>query len=162
MAASELYVKHFRKSSGAPASYETAKADFAEELGELKDLLVRFDELWTAYERKYVYELMVIENDARRFIIDSINAEAVLAQPHMQQAPMRQAFNEQRAKLLENICQVNAVANLEGKGRDDFDFEVLLRAEGIAKRTEYSKAVKGLAAKVKQSFEAYRALMHKY
>jgi len=50
----------------------------------LKDLLVRFDELWTTYEKKYVYELMVIESDARRFIIDSINIEAVLQQEHMQ------------------------------------------------------------------------------
>ena len=44
----------------------------------------RFDELWAEYEQKYVYELMVIESDARRFIIDSINAEVILSQDHMQ------------------------------------------------------------------------------
>ena len=38
----------------------------------------RFDELWTEYEKKYVYELMIIEGDARRFIIESINLEAVM------------------------------------------------------------------------------------
>lgn len=42
-------------------------------------MLSKFDELWTEYEQKYVYELMVIESDARRFIIDSINIEAVLS-----------------------------------------------------------------------------------
>ena len=45
----------------------------------LKEQLIRFDELWTEYEQKYVYELMVIESDARRFIIDSINIEAVMS-----------------------------------------------------------------------------------
>jgi len=45
--------------------------------------LVNFDHLWAEYEGKYVNELMVIEGDARRFIIDSINIEAVLAQEHM-------------------------------------------------------------------------------
>lgn len=45
---------------------------------------MRFDELWTTYESKYVYELMVIEGDARRFIIESINVEAILGQNHMQ------------------------------------------------------------------------------
>jgi hypothetical protein len=32
-----------------------------------------FDKAWTQYEQFYVYELMVIENDARRFIIEAIS-----------------------------------------------------------------------------------------
>ena len=47
-------------------------------MAKLKKLVAQFDELWTIYENKYVYELMVIENDARRFIIESINLEAAL------------------------------------------------------------------------------------
>ena len=42
------------------------------ELADLKQMLSRFDELWTIYEHKYVSELMIIENDARRFVIESI------------------------------------------------------------------------------------------
>ena len=42
------------------------------ELADLKQMLARFDELWTIYEQKYVSELMIIENDARRFVIESI------------------------------------------------------------------------------------------
>lgn len=41
-------------------------------------MLERFDELWTIYEQKYVSELMIIENDARRFVIESITAEDLL------------------------------------------------------------------------------------
>ena len=48
------------------------RSDFGNELEELKISITKFDRLWTDYERKYVGELMVIENDARRFILDSI------------------------------------------------------------------------------------------
>ena len=107
-----------------------------EELQTLKGQLIKFDELWTTYEQKYVYELMVIENDARRFIIDSINAEAVLCQKHMESTAKLTEFNEKRKTLLENICQVNAVANQEGKGRSDFELSLLLRAEKLMEPTE--------------------------
>jgi hypothetical protein len=33
---------------------------------------------WTHYEQCYVFELMVIETDARRFIVDSIKLEQLL------------------------------------------------------------------------------------
>ena len=36
--------------------------------------------MWAEYERKYVGELMVIESDARRYIIESINLETVIGQ----------------------------------------------------------------------------------
>lgn len=74
---SQFFVLHFEKGE---KSEQTLAADFKQ----LKDMLVRFDELWTVYEQKYVYELMIIESDARRFIIDSINLEMVMGQEHMQ------------------------------------------------------------------------------
>ena len=39
---------------------------------ELIKCLNDFDMTWTTYEQYYVYELMVIETDSRRFIIDAI------------------------------------------------------------------------------------------
>ena len=104
--------------------------------------------MWADYERKYVGELMVIESDARRYVIESINLEAVLGQEHMQVPAMRQKFNEQRKALLQNICQVNAVANVEGKGRDDFDFALLEHSESLMEPrslSKYSRAVTRLA-----------------
>jgi len=35
---------------------------------ELKTLITKFDEEWCTYERDYIGELIIIENDARRFI----------------------------------------------------------------------------------------------
>ena len=103
----------------------------ADDFAVLKQTLKMFDELWAEYEQKYVYELMVIESDARRFIIDSINAEAILSQDHMQLPTMQETKKEKRQELLENICQINAVANVEGKGRSDFEIALLERSEQI-------------------------------
>lgn len=119
---SAFYQRHFELSE----PNEIPDQDFADDFSLLKDLLVRFDELWTTYEAKYVYELMVIEGDARRFIIESITLATLLGQSHMQVSSMKAKLNENRAKLLQNICQVNAVANQEGKGRDDFSLQLLL------------------------------------
>ena len=37
--------------------------------------LEHFDIIWVNYEKLYVYELMKIEKDARRFIFEAIAAE---------------------------------------------------------------------------------------
>ena len=107
---------------------------------------------------------MVIENDARRFVIESISAEIFLSQQEAQQKPA-QEVNKTRSVILNNICQVNAVANVEGKGRDDFDMALLLKAEDL-QQTEsmarYSLAVTRLARNVSTSFLAYRELMRQY
>ena len=127
--------------------------------------MTQFDYLWAEYERKYVGELMVIESDARRYIIESINLEAVIGQGHMQLPAMKQKFDEQRKALLHNICQVNSVANVEGKGRDDFEFALLEQSESLVKPPQvnkYSKAVTKLANEVLGSYDAYRALMREY
>lgn len=137
-------------------------------MAKLKKLVAQFDELWTIYENKYVYELMVIENDARRFIIESINLEAALIMLAQKgYAAGQEKFDEQRKALLSFICQINAVANVEGKGRDDFKWALMQTAESILEierhqKRDYSKAVKDLADKVKTSFNAYRVLMQKY
>ena len=131
----------------------------------MKEQLKRFDELWAEYEQKYVYELMVIESDARRFIIDSINAEVILSQDHMQLLTMQSTKKEKRQEILSNICQINAVANVEGKGRSDFEISLLERSEQLEqdKREKlYSQAVSKLAAGVQSSFEAYRKLIRHY
>lgn len=119
---SQFFVLHFERG-------EKCEQSLAADFKQLKDMLVRFDELWTVYEQKYVYELMIIESDARRFIIDSINLEMVLGQVHMQLPTMYQKLNEKRKLMVDNISQVNAVVNEEGKGRDDFDSKLLEQSE---------------------------------
>jgi len=74
---------------------------------------------------------MVIEGDARRFIVESISLERDLSQKQMQLLSMKGPMNEKRASMLDNICKVNAVANVEGKGRDDFKLSLLEQAEQL-------------------------------
>ena len=81
-------------------------------------LLISFDKEWTHYERVYVVELMVIENDARRFIYDALTTEAELQRLETQHRtkPLKQLLaNEQylalRSRSVANISALNAVAN---------------------------------------------------
>ena len=41
-------------------------------------MLRQFDDQWALYERSYVFELMVIEKDARRFVLQAIQQEQTL------------------------------------------------------------------------------------
>jgi len=45
-----------------------------------------------------------------------------------------QEYTNLKRKLSKIIAQINAVANTEGKGRDDLNFDILLEAEGILRR----------------------------
>lgn len=51
------------------------RPDFRSVEEQVKKALGSFDRAWTRYEQYYVYELMVIESDARRFITESIKIE---------------------------------------------------------------------------------------
>jgi hypothetical protein len=52
------------------------------------------------------------------------------------------------------MADINAVANTEGKGRDDLGPEILVEAEGIIRRItkEQSRAVRGLAESIKKKY----------
>lgn len=56
-------------------SQETLEAELESDLWELEEEICAFDLLWMNYERDYIGELMVIETDARRFIVQSIRVE---------------------------------------------------------------------------------------
>jgi vacuolar-type H+-ATPase subunit I/STV1 len=60
--------------------------------------------------------------------------------------------------------EINAVANVVGKGRDDFRLDVLLKAEDVARKVSpmQSKAVRKLADQIKQTMHTFRVLVRKY
>ena len=75
---------------------------------------------------------MVIEQDARRFVIESINIEAALMMLAKKgKTSGQEQFDKERESMLSLICQINAVANEEGKGRDDFEWALMQTAEKI-------------------------------
>ena len=69
-----------------------------------------------------------------------------------------------RSKLVNLICQINKVANSEGKGRDDLTLDILIAAEGVLRKVSdsKSKSVRHLAENIKKSFVSIRKLFQKY
>lgn len=66
--------------------------------------------------------------------------------------------------MCRHIAEMNAVANMEGRGRDDLDFDILCQAEGILRRVtnEQSRAVRVLAEEIRANFSSLRELFRKY
>ena len=133
--------------------------------------LEELDQDWTKFEQVYVNELMIIEKKARRLISDAIILEKEITTIEIREK-MRgkillttdDSYNSFRRKLVNIIAQVNSVANVDGKGRDDLQLDVLLESEGIIRRIskEQSKAVRFLAEKIRNSFMNIRLLLRKY
>ena len=68
---------------------------------------------------------MLIESDARRFITEAIETEKEITSAEIRERAKGKImvespeYNKNRSKLIANINKINAVANTEGKGRDD-------------------------------------------
>jgi vacuolar-type H+-ATPase subunit I/STV1 len=113
---------------------------------------------------------MVIETDARRFIVDAIALEQELTTYETEQKKkgvvfvQSQDYNKLREGFLSKMCEINAVANTMGKGRDDFKMDVLVKAEEISRKVSpiQSSAVRKLADQIKQTFHTFRVLVRKY
>ena len=113
---------------------------------------------------------MKIEADARRFICKAINIEKELTSIEIREKLKgrivlnNEHYHNLRKKLVKILNQINSVANVEGKGRDDLAFEILLEAEGIIRRIskEQSKAVRNLAEQIRNVFIKLRNLFEKY
>ncbi len=81
---------------------------------------------------------MVIENEARRFIIKAITLDKEIMGMEVRERMKGRIvlnckeYNVLRGKLVSLFGQINAVANTEGKGRDDLNLEILIAAEGFS------------------------------
>ena len=73
-------------------------------------------------------------------------------------------YKKNRSKLVAICNKINAVANPEGKGRDDLQPEILFTAESLCRRisSSQSKAVRKLAEAIRKSFQSIRTLLRKY
>ena len=64
----------------AIAAFEnsTSASDIQRLKSKVVEYMAKFDKAWTHFEQSYVFELMVIEADARRFIVEAIKIEEEL------------------------------------------------------------------------------------
>lgn len=141
-----------------------------EVISEIRDTLEEFDLTWVTYEQLYVIELMLIEQDARRYITEAIELEKEIASAEVRERAKGKImvecpeYKKNRSKLVSIVNKINSVANSEGKGRDDLQPEILFTAEQICRKvsSSQSKAVRKLAEAIRKSFQGLRTLLRKY
>lgn len=93
-----------------------------------KALLQSFDESWIVLEQKYITELIQIEEQARRLIVDAIQYEKALQHlesDNKMNLLLSTEYREAREKLIRSISKLNSVANSERKGRSDLSADIL-------------------------------------
>ena len=73
-----------------------------------------------------MYELMIIEEDARRFVKEAIEIDDELTRREEQEQDVTEAAQQ----LVEKMALINSIANVNGKGRSDLtDLQILISAQ---------------------------------
>lgn len=163
-------IQHVIKNIYSLACEENPHASVEEIKEDIRANLEAFDKYWVTFEQLYVFELMLIEADARRYITNAVEIEKELMDMEMKEKSKgkiildSEEYNNVRKKLVKVIGQINSVANPEGTGRDDLGADILIKAEQLIRRVSatQSKAVRCLAEKIKKTFKDLRALFKKY
>lgn len=113
-------------------------------ISEVREALEDFDMNWVTYEQLYVIELMLIEQDARRYITEAIEIEKEITSAEVREKAKGKIivdcpdYKKNRSKLIDIFNKINAVANPEGKGRDDLQAEILFTAESLCRKITLS------------------------
>lgn len=138
---------------------------------DLKIMLIDFDKKWALYEEKYISELINIERISRRYIFEGIKLEKDLTL-YEKKANLKgrlnilkdREYNELRDKFVKIITELNKIANINGKGRDDLSIDILYKSENVLCTISdiKSKGMRKLAKSVKNSLAEFRELFRKY
>lgn len=136
---------------------------------EMRSTLKELDTAWANFEKKYINELINIEEQARQLVVRAINAEQTLREleaRHGLGTQGRPACIEAQRNLVSCISRLNSVANFRRKGRDDLPVEVLVdavdallrcdTAEKNGENTERLAAARMMSTDVVESFGAMR------
>ena len=83
---------------------------------------------------------MIIEADSRKYVVDMINAECGLKQAERENISIK--VEHAKSLFVKSICSINAIANVDGKGRDDFEVQTLQSAEHVLASKTMAAAVK--------------------
>lgn len=114
---------------------------------------------------------MLIEQDARRFIIEAVKVDQEMQkmerylEQRQENVYQNSHYNEKRQQLVNLLSQINSVANINGKGRDDLtDLAILKAAENLSNELLVGQAqsIQTLADKIRQSVRCFRALLRRY
>ena len=137
----------------------------------LIEILEEFDYCWTKYENIYVKELMNIEKQARRLIVEGIeldNLLLVLESNNKSQFDLSYTENieytELASKLSNTISKINSIANYEGHGRDDLAYKIIESSRQVLYKISVceSESLRKQDKNIIQSFDKMRHLFRKY
>lgn len=136
---------------------------------ELRSTIKELDIAWALFEKKYINELIQIEEQARQLVVRAIDAEQTLQDleaKHGTGTQSRSACIDAQRHLVSCIARLNSVANFRRKGRDDLHVEVLLdaidtlvrcdAAEKNGENTERLAAARMMSTDVVESFAEIR------
>jgi len=109
---------------------------------ELKETLRLLDQAWANFEHRYIEALILIEEKARRLVVDSIQVEKTLQEMEARDGDSQNTpeQKEERSKLIKCICKLNSVANFKRKGRDDLNADILDDALALIRASENPQA----------------------
>mmetsp|Transcript_34162 Transcript_34162/g.79400 ORF Transcript_34162/g.79400 Transcript_34162/m.79400 type:complete len:526 (-) Transcript_34162:120-1697(-) len=127
-------------------------------VGALAAALAALDMAWASFEQQYVAELMEIEEQARKLLVQAVREENELRRLEAA-GTIGQMHQEALARLVSCISRLNSVANCRRKGRDDLGSDILETAAAVLDGTgpcSAARAARVLAADVVGSFEAVR------
>jgi len=134
-------------------------------LPEMVASLHRLDVAWASFEHRYIGELIHIEDQARKLIIEAVDTEAKL-QRFESQRDSPEAIIEAQRRLVMSIQRLNSVANFRRKGRDDLGVDILESAVAVLRRckeerrgSDVRSAAEVLASDVVSSFKAMRGYL---
>jgi len=131
------------------------------------NMMSAVDVAWSGFEKGYILELMSIEDKARSWLVQAIRTESQLSMIEAQntRAMGTTEYIRIQQKFVKCLGKLNSVANTHGKGRDDFDADVLERATAVLQNSSQTKprtqafaneTAQALAKEVKDSYDAMR------
>ena len=86
---------------------------------------------------------MVIEKDARRFVTQAVQHEQALLR--IEKGEAKGDKDDLKRQIIQRLCEINPVTNAQGKGRDDFKIEILLKADELSLKHNSTGATKKVA-----------------
>jgi len=102
--------------------------------------LVYFDRSWWRFELPALEEIEAIHRQACRPLIAAIEAERAMTELESRSCASSRACPPERrraraevlrARLMEQVCELNRLANVDGRGRSDMDIACVVEAERI-------------------------------
>lgn len=109
---------------------------------EFVQIMTELDVRWVRFEEAYVKRLIFIESQAKRLIVEAVQLEEKLASGS--------SDPENRRNLVDAINRLNAIGNIDGKGRTDLPVDIL---DFVENETDKYPELRCLTVEIRRSFQ---------